>query len=245
MSARYAILEGSGFNPRNDPGELHETPYGMPSAAVRTIRRGEHDVLWLPRHGDLHTIPPHAINYRANLYALYKSGATAVIAINTVGVITDIVEPGQICVPAQLIDYTWGRLHTYSDGTGSEVEHVEFGEPFSAALREALLDTARKQSIACSEGGVYAATQGPRLETAAEVDRLERDGADVIGMTGMPEAALARELGLDYAMIALAVNPAAGRSDGSIHADVQKYSRSARECAENLLDRFFGSSARD
>ncbi len=240
MSARYAIIEGSGFDPLNDPGELHETPYGMPSAAIRTVRRGERDVLWLPRHGDLHTIPPHAINYRANLCALRAAGATSVIGINTVGVITAIVEPGQIAIPAQLIDYTWGRQHTYFDGTASEFEHIEFGDPFSATLREALIDTAREHAIACVDGGVYAATQGPRLETAAEVDRLERDGADLVGMTGMPEASLACELGLDYAMIALAVNPAAGRSEASIHADVEKYSRAARGCAKLLLDCFLG-----
>lgn len=243
MSAVYAIIEGSGFKEVNDPGSLHETPYGMPSAAIRQIARGRHEVLWLPRHGDLHTIPPHKINYRANLHALSDAGATAVIALNTVGVITDRIEPGGIGLPHQLVDYTWGREHTYADGSADTVEHVEFDPPFSAGLRRALADAAVAGGIEISDGGVYAATQGPRLETAAEIDRLERDGADVVGMTGMPEAALARELGLEYAIIVLAVNPAAGRGDGSIHADVEKYSQSARSKAESLLEHFFGSGS--
>ncbi len=243
MSGRFAIIEGSGFELVNDPGSRHETPYGMPSAAIRTLSRGGHEVLWLPRHGDLHTIPPHAINYRANLYALREAGATAVIAFNTVGVVTDRIQPGEIGIPDQVIDYTWGREHTYADGNAESVQHIEFDPPFSEALRRALLEAAAAGGIACTDGGVYAATQGPRLETAAEIVRLERDGADLVGMTGMPEAALAAELGLDYAIIALAVNPAAGRGDGSIHADVAKYSDAARAKAELLLDRFFGSGS--
>ena len=243
MSAVYAIIEGSGFEPVNDPGSLHETPWGMPSEAISTLARGHHEVLWLPRHGDLHTIPPHKINYRANLYALKDAGATAVIAFNTVGVITDRIQPGGIGLPHQVIDYTWGREHTYADGSADSVDHVEFDPPFSDGLRRALADAAAAGGIDLAKDGVYAATQGPRLETAAEIDRFERDGADMVGMTGMPEAALAAELGLDYAIIAIAVNPAAGRSDGSIHADVARYSKAARAKAESLLDHFFGVGA--
>lgn len=243
MSHVYAIIEGSGFAPVNDPGIRHETPYGMPSAAIRRIRKGTRDVFWLPRHGDLHTIPPHKINYRANMFALREAGASAVIAFNTVGVITDRLAPGQIGLPHQLVDYTWGREHTYADGSAETVDHTEFEPPFAAGLRGDLLARAAKHGIECVDGGVYAATQGPRLETAAEIDRLERDGADMVGMTGMPEAALAAELGLDYVILALAVNPAAGRTNGSIHAEVARYSRAARDKAEALVERFLGEAA--
>ncbi len=241
MAKRYALIEGSGFDPAGDAGDVIDTPYGEPSAAIRRISRGGHEVLWLPRHGDRHTIPPHRINYRANLYALHAAGATAVIGINTVGVITGLVPPGSLAIPRQLIDYTWGREHTYFDGADVDVTHVDFSTPFAASLRSGLLAAANAAAVDCVDGGVYAATQGPRLETAAEVDRLERDGADLVGMTAMPEAILAAELGLDYAVLALAVNPAAGRTDESLHAEVEKYAASARESATRVLDAFFGS----
>ena len=243
MSRSVAIIDGSGFEPVNDPGVRHETPYGMPSAAIRTVRKGSSEVLWLPRHGDLHTLPPHGINYRANIYALKAAGANAIIAFNTVGVISDRIRPGQIGLPHQLIDYTWGREHTYADGSAETVDHIEFDPPFAPGFRSDLLAAARAHDIECIDGGVYAATQGPRLETAAEIDRLERDGADVVGMTGMPEASLAAELGLEYVLLALAVNPAAGRSDGSIHEEVARFSRTARDKAEALVEHFFGASA--
>lgn len=241
MSERYAIIEGSGFDPADDAGEPVDSPYGEASAAIRSVRRGRHDVLWLPRHGDRHTIPPHRINYRANLYALSEAGATAVIGINTVGVITGRVAPGGIAVPRQLIDYTWGREHTYFDGSRNDVTHLDFSQPFAESLRADLLDAARAAGVNCVDGGVYAVTQGPRLETAAEIDRLERDGADLVGMTAMPEAVLAAELGLDYAILALAVNPAAGRTDESLHAEVEKHAASARASCGRLLDGFFGA----
>jgi purine nucleoside phosphorylase len=146
-------------------------------------------------------------------------------------------------IPTQLIDYTWGREHTYFDGTTGEVRHVEFSAPFTPALRERLLRAAGAAGIDCVDGGIYAVTQGPRLETPAEIDRLERDGADMVGMTAMPEAVLAAELGLEYAVIGLAVNPAAGRTEASLHAEVEKYSRAARDKAEALLGAFFGSDS--
>ena len=196
-------------------------------------------VLSLARHGEPHCIPPHAINYRANLLALQQAGASEIIALNTVGVISDVREPGQIAVPLQILDYTWGREHTIYDGSDGKLEHIEFTEPFTARLRAGLLAAATQANLDCFDGGVYAATQGPRLETAAEVDRLERDGADFVGMTAMPEAAIAYELGLDYACLALIVNRAAGRSDTPIHADVEASSVSARTLAESLLRQYF------
>ena len=241
MAQVYALIEGSGFEPTQDPGERIDTPWGTPSAAVRRVRRSGHEVLWMPRHGDSHSIPPHRINYRANLYALKEAGATSVIGINTVGVVTGLVTPGSIAIPAQLIDYTWGREHTYFDGSGSEVRHVEFSHPFSESLRRSLLAAARTAGVECVGDGVYAVTQGPRLETAAEIDRLERDGADLVGMTAMPEAVLAAELGLEYAVLALAVNPAAGRTDESLHAEVEKHAAAARAGSAELLDAFFGA----
>jgi purine nucleoside phosphorylase len=237
--AWYALIDGSGFEPPTESGQAIETPYGEPSAPLRWRRRGGQDIIWLPRHGDSHALPPHRINYRANLYAIREAGARTVIGINTVGVITDCVAPGDLAVPEQLIDYTWGREHTYADGSAAEVLHLEFDRPFAARLRAALLAAAKAAGVNCTDGGTYAVTQGPRLETAAEIDRLERDGADVVGMTAMPEAALAAELGLDYAVLALAVNPAAGRTSASLHAEVAKHARRARVQADALLDALF------
>ncbi len=231
----YAIIEGSGFDAPDAAGELIGTPWGAPSAPVRRKDLGGREFLWLPRHGDRHSIPPHAINYRANLHALREAGANTVVAINTVGVITDRVAPGEILLPHELIDYTWGRAQSYFDGSDGEVRHLEFDPPFSSRLRELLLEAAGRSGVGCVDGGVYAVTQGPRLETAAEIDRLERDGADVVGMTAMPEAALAAELELDYASLCLAVNPAAGRGGGSIHANVARYQAAARANAFRIL----------
>lgn len=248
VSRSYALIEGSGFEPDAESladRPVADTPYGQPSAAVRQVRRGDQQLYWLPRHGDRHTIPPHKINYRANIYALHALGVTDVIGINTVGVITGRVSPGSIALPNQLIDYTWGREHSFADGTVDSVEHLEFGEPFATELRTALLAAARVADVPCVDGGVYAVTQGPRLETAAEVDRLERDGADMVGMTAMPEAALAAELGMRYASIAVAVNPAAGRTQHSLHDEVRRFSKTARGRAHALLDGFFSSTLAD
>ena len=241
MPDQYALIIGSGFEKFSaiEQTLVTENRFGMPSADLKTIEIGGQRVLTLARHGEPHSIPPHAINYRANLVALQDAGATQVIALNTVGVVTGIRDSGQIAIPAQILDYTWGRQHTVFDGAKGSVEHIEFTEPFTAHLRKSMLAAASKAGIDCHDGGVYAATQGPRLETAAEIDRLERDGADFVGMTGMPEAAIARELGLDYACLALIVNRAAGRSDTPIHADVEASTVAARTQAESLLQYFF------
>ncbi|MBT8088220.1 MAG: S-methyl-5'-thioinosine phosphorylase [Gammaproteobacteria bacterium] len=238
--ADIAIIIGSGFESLtgNSAARDFDTSFGKPSAPVHETSLEGCSVLTLARHGDRHTIPPHAINYRANLAAIKEAGARSIIALNTVGVVTNIREPGEIGVPDQLIDYTWGREQTIFDGSGGVVEHIDLTQPFTAALRKLLLEAARAAGIDCHDGGVYAATQGPRLETAAEVDRLERDGADYIGMTAMPEAALARELGLEYASIAMIVNRAAGRGDRPIHDDVESSTLSARTLTMDLLRRF-------
>ena len=165
-----------------------------------------------------HTLPPHRVNYRANLWALRQLGAQRIVAINAVGGISAGMAPRRLVLPDDLIDYTWGREHTFHDGPGAAgsdnpVEHVDMGRPYDPGLRDALLAAARASGAGLLDGGVYGATQGPRLETPAEIRRMARDGCDVVGMTGMPEAALARELGLAYASIAVVANWAAGCGD--------------------------------
>jgi 5'-methylthioinosine phosphorylase len=243
MERTYALIVGSGWETLagEDSGTRVDTEYGAPSANVHRLRFGDRQVLTLARHGDGHTIPPHAINYRANVLALKKLGADAIIGLNTVGVITSKVEPGRIAVPEQLLDYTWGREQTLFDGRRGAVEHVDFTQPFAASLRSELLDAAARAGVDCYDGGVYATTQGPRLETAAEIDRLERDGADFVGMTAMPEAVIAREAAVDYACIAMVVNPAAGRGDGAIHDAVQLHSRYVRIATMSALEALFAA----
>jgi 5'-methylthioinosine phosphorylase len=192
------------------------TPYGEPSGALTFGRIAGEEVVFLARHGYGHTIPPHEVNYRANIWALKEQKVEAVVSVASVGGIRADMQPGAIVVPHQIIDYTWGRKNTYFEGGERPVTHIDFTEPYSAALRRRIIDAARDCGEAVVGDGVYATSQGPRLETAAEVGRLERDGADVVGMTGMPEAALAREIGLDYATIAVVANFAAGRGD-SLH----------------------------
>ena len=240
MPDKYALIIGSGFTQfaSGEADPLSDNRFGAPSAPIRRSEFHGHNILSIARHGEPHTISPHAINYRANLLALQEAGATAIIALNTVGVISDIRASGEIAVPDQLLDYTWGRKHTIYDD-GDAIDHIDFTHPFSSNLRRELLDAANHADIDCYDGGVYAATQGPRLESAAEVDRLERDGADYVGMTAMPEAALARELGLSYVCLALIVNKAAGRGDTPIHDDVEASTVSARTLAESLLQQFF------
>jgi purine nucleoside phosphorylase len=240
MLEKYAIMLGSGFDEfiEDESGDIVSTEFGETSAPIRTMTMGKHEVLVLPRHGDQHTLPPHAINYRANMVALGSRDVTSVIALNTVGIITSIREPGQIAVPDQVIDYTWGRAHTIYDGA-AEFDHVDLTEPFSSELCLHLIKAAAASGVNCYDGGVYACTQGPRLETAAEVDRLERDGADYIGMTAMPEAALARELELEYACLALIVNRAAGRGEQPIHSDIESSTLSARMAATKVLRQLF------
>ena len=212
-----AIIGGSGLsklaNMEVTRRKVARTPYGEPSGALTFGCINSRDVVFLARHGHGHTIAPHEVNYRANLWALKEAGAERVVSVASVGGIRDHIAPGMLVVPHQMIDYTWGRRATYFEGPGSPVDHIDFTEPYSRSLRDKILKAAADCAEAVIDRGVYAATQGPRLETAAEIDRLERDGADVVGMTGMPEAALARELSLEYATIAAVANYAAGRRD--------------------------------
>jgi len=187
-----------------------QTPYGTPSGPIRIGTLAGKRVAFLARHGEGHSLPPHKINYRANLAALRAAGATRVLALNTVGGIGAACGPRVLACPDQLIDYTWGRIATLCEEPGSEVLHVDFGDPYTPALRRQVVAAAAQAGVALVDGGCYGATQGPRLETRAEIARMRRDGCDLVGMTGMPEAGLARELGLDYACLCIVANWAAG-----------------------------------
>lgn len=214
MHLDLALIGGTGLYkfPGLESAERHpvDTPYGHPSDAVLIGHVGKHRIAFLARHGESHTIPPHRVNYRANLWALHHLGARRVVGINAVGGIRDGMGPRVLAVPDQIIDYTHGRATSFCDVAGAEVRHIDFSEPYSATLRAQLLAAARGIGVAAVDGGCYGATQGPRLETRAEIARMRRDGCDLVGMTGMPEAALARELDLEYACLALVANWAAG-----------------------------------
>jgi 5'-methylthioinosine phosphorylase len=214
-----AILGGSGLSKLGilqvTQHKTALTPYGEPSGPLTLGRISRREVVFLARHGERHTIAPHEVNYRANLWAIKDAGCRAVLSVATVGAIRRDLVPGSLLVPDQIIDYTWGRDGTFHQGPATPVHHIDFTEPYSASLRQEILDAAKRCEESIGDGGVYAATQGPRLETAAEINRLERDGADIVGMTGMPEASLAREVGLDYAAIAVVANYAAGRGDAT------------------------------
>lgn len=196
--------------------EVVRTPYGEPSGPLTFGRIGCQDVVFVARHGYGHTIPPHLVNYRANIHALEVSGVTKVISVASVGSIRHDLVPGALVAPHQIIDYTWGREMTFQSGGDGPVVHVDFTEPYDATVRQLLLAVSRRVGEDVIDGAVYATTQGPRLETAAEIDRLQGDGADIVGMTGMPEAGLARELELPYAALCVVSNWAAGRAD-SVH----------------------------
>src|SRR3989344_1848074 len=209
----YAIIGGSGLT-RLEGLQIRQslaldTPYGAPSAEVQIGEYAGSEVLFLARHGHPHRFAPHRVNYRANLWALKQAGAEAILAVNAVGGINGAMGTGHFCVPHQLIDYTSGREHSYFADDLEPVTHIDFTYPYSESLRQRLIAALVAEGAGFSDRGVYACMQGPRLETAAEILRLERDGCDIVGMTGMPEAALARELQLDYACLALVVNPAA------------------------------------
>jgi 5'-methylthioadenosine phosphorylase len=216
-----AVIGGSGLSKlatlEVTQRKVVRTPHGEPSGALTFGRIRGQALVFLARHGYGHTVAPHEVNYRANMWALKEEGVSGVVSVASVGGIRRDVLPGALLVPDQIIDYTWGRRSTFFEGAGAPVTHIDFTEPYTESLRQRILAAARACGEAILEGGTYAATQGPRLETAAEINRLERDGCDVVGMTGMPEAALARELELEYAAIAVSANFAAGRGD-SAHA---------------------------
>jgi len=221
--SQLAVIGGSGLarlqEMEIDRRELVQTPYGAPSAELTFGRLFGRKIVFLARHGERHTIPPHKINYRANIWSLKQVGVDGVIAIAAVGGIHCDMEPGRLVVPDDIIDYTYGRSHTLFEDGLDAVTHIDFTHPYSARLRVRLIEAADRAGLFISRSGTYGCTQGPRLETAAEVRRMERDGCDLVGMTGMPEAALARELGMDYACCAVVVNWAAGKTETEIKMD--------------------------
>ena len=240
-----AIIGGSGLTRLSTLAiarrEVVRTPYGEPSSALVFGRIMEHDVVFLARHGHGHTIPPHRVNYRANLWALKERGVDSVLAVASVGGISRGHAPGDLVLPHQLIDYSGGRESTFFDGGDRNVVHVDFTHPYSPELRQRCLASAHRCELALHDGGVYAAVSGPRLETAAEIDRMERDGATLVGMTGMPETVLAREAGLAYASIAVVVNHAAGRGDSAETIAMERIAvvlEQAMEKVRKLIDHF-------
>ncbi len=221
MAPKLAVIGGSGLFGIQDLREVAEvspkTPYGEPSAAILEGCLGDGaKLLFLARHGRGRHIPPHAINYRANVSALQLAGATHIVTFNIVGGISPSMVAGSWVVPDQIIDYTWGRAHSIYDATTGHTEHIDFTFPFDQTLSSRLAAAAAVDGLPLHAGGTYGCTQGPRLESAAEISRLQRDGCDIVGMTAMPEAALARELGIPYSSLCLVVNRAAGCGDGVI-----------------------------
>ena len=209
---RLGLIGGTGLDHFGKAAMSHDIDgvYGRPSASLAEYRIGDLQVFFLPRHGDQHELPPHAVNYRANIDAFRQLEVDGIIAVNAVGGITSPNQPGTLCVPDQLIDYTWGRAHTFSMAAGDELMHSEFAGPFDGRLRPGLLKAAAISKVDVIDGGCVGVSQGPRLETAAEIRRFKRDGCDIVGMTSMPEASLAREAGLDYASLCVTSNRAAG-----------------------------------
>jgi 5'-deoxy-5'-methylthioadenosine phosphorylase len=228
MAVSTAIIGGTGLD-RLDllTGSYRETvttPYGEPAAPLIYGDLNGQTVIFLARHGERHTLAPHQINYRANVWALKQAGIERIIAVAAVGGIDAALAPGRLAFPDQLIDYTYGRAQTFFADDLDSVTHIDFTYPYCEELRQELIQAARRAGLDALESGVYGATQGPRLETAAEIRRLERDGCSMVGMTGMPEAALARELALCYATCAVVVNWAAGKSEGLITvAEIQRH----------------------
>jgi 5'-methylthioinosine phosphorylase len=216
-----AIIGGSGLYSLGEEFHLadqceRQTPYGETSADVLLGRWHDLDIAFLPRHGSSHRVPPHLVNYRANLWALKQAGVSKIISVNAVGGISADMAPSTIALPQQLIDYSCGREHSFCDGSDEVVQHVDFSQPYSANLQASLKRAAVQLDLTIVDSGTYGCTNGPRFETAAEILRMRRDGCSIVGMTGMPEAGLARELDIEYACLALVVNWAAGIADSEI-----------------------------
>ena len=239
-----AIIGGTGLT--SFPGlkitlrEVVRTPFGIPSGPITHGDYCGKKIIFLPRHGAHHTIPPHMVNYRANIWALHDMQVKQIVAVAAVGSINREIYPTQIVIPDQIIDYTYGRSQTFYEKDLSQVKHIDFTEPYDKKLRQNLIQAAALASIDVFDGGVYATTQGPRLETAAEVNKLANDGCDIVGMTGMPEVSLAREFDLCYACCAVVANWAAGKSDqlismGEIEKNLKVGMKHVRKLLTKLL----------
>ncbi|MBT5229172.1 MAG: S-methyl-5'-thioinosine phosphorylase [Methylococcales bacterium] len=243
----WGVIGGSGLQEIDglvvDRAERVETPFGSPSSELVFGQLNGVEVVFLPRHGHPHTIPPHKVNYRANIWALKQVGVDFIVAVAAVGGIHQNTGPGVIVIPEQLIDYSYGRAHTFFEDNLDAVTHIDFSNPYEETLRQSILLAAKEASVPVLASGCYGVTQGPRLETAKEIDRMEQDGCSLVGMTGMPEAGLARELGLAYASVSVVANYAAGRGDGEItmaEIEVNLVGGMAQVCL--LLGALLGSS---
>lgn len=242
---KLAIIGGTGLTQLKDlkliKREPLATPYGAPSADFITGELNGREVIFLARHGNPHTIAPHKINYRANIWGLKHLGVEQIIAVAAVGGITAEMAPAHIAIPDQIIDYSHGRLHTFFEDENYPVTHIDFSFPYNQKLRSALITAAIHANIKITTTGTYGCTQGPRLETAAEIKRMEIDGCDLVGMTGMPEAALAKELGMEYAAISVIANWAAGKTDGEITmAEIEQNLHKGMANTAELLKAFIG-----
>lgn len=226
-----AIIGGRGLtqlaNLKITHRQVMRTPYGEPSCAFLFGMLNQHEVIFLARHGYGYTIPPHLVNYRANLWALREQGVMDVVSVATVGGIRADLAPGTLVLPDQIMDYTHGRDSTYFDSRNISYSNIDFSQPYSRSMRSRILRSAALVGQPCMDGGVYAATQGPRLDSIAEVNRYAKDGADMVGMTGMPETALAMELDMNYATIAVVANYAAGRGDSRQGINMEALNKTA------------------
>ncbi len=241
--SNIAIIGGSGLTSLDGlvitDREVVRTPWGEPSGPIAHGTLGGQRVAFLARHGSGHTIPPHKVNYRANIWALKQIRVERVVAVAAVGGIHAAFTPAMLAIPDQIVDYTWSRGHTFFEDDLSQVVHVEFAEPYCAELRQMLIQAAGEANVEARDWGTYATTQGPRFESAAEIDKLERDGCHMVGMTGMPEAGLAREAGLRYAHCAVVSNAAAGRGEATITMeDIQKNLETGMQSTRALLESF-------
>ena len=244
---KLAIIGGTGLTQLNGlsiiKSETLTTPYGTPSADFITGEYNQKDIIFLARHGNPHTIAPHKINYRANIWGLKHLGVEKIIAVAAVGGITPEMAPAHITIPDQIIDYSHSRLQTFFEDENYPVTHIDFTYPYHRALRAALIIAAAKADITISPIGTYGCTQGPRLETAAEIKRMEKDGCDLVGMTGMPEASLAKELEIDYAAISVIANWAAGKTAGEITmAEIERHLHNGMINVAKLLKAFISQS---
>jgi len=242
-TGKLAIIGGTGLTSLDgleiDRSEVVDTPWGKPSAPIVHGNLAGRAIAFLARHGSPHRIPPHKVNYRANIWALKQIGIDRIVAVAAVGGIHTAFGPATIAIPDQIVDYTWSRGHTFFEDDLEQVVHVDFTEPYCPELRAALIQAAGDAAVDVVDWGTYATSQGPRLESAAEIDRLERDGCHLVGMTGMPEASLAREAELRYAHVAVVVNAAAGRGEGTITMEeIQKNVDIGMQSVHALLESF-------
>ncbi|MFA6163033.1 MAG: S-methyl-5'-thioinosine phosphorylase [Methylobacter sp.] len=244
---QLAIIGGTGLTQLGDlkiiKREQLNTPYGPPSAEFITGELNQKEIVFLARHGNPHSIAPHKINYRANIWGLKQLGVEHIIAVAAVGGITAEMAPAHIAIPDQIIDYSYGRQHTFFEHDKDGLTHIDFTYPYNQKLRSRLITAAAQANIKISPLGTYGCTQGPRLETAAEIQRMERDGCDLVGMTGMPEASLAKELDMDYASVNVIANWAAGKTEGEITmAEIEQHLHKGMANTAELLKSFIALS---